>query len=408
MSFLWSKKEKGEKNEDPRRKDFRRLVSSLPRWPRKQFENGIPCFYYTYLIRLKSLEMGYLKYPDLVNKYFRLCRPIRCEGNFISISGKYAYYLEELFLRKLGLKSDRDYFFETSSIYFPDYKYNHNLSEEELDREARSRWEGSLISFFFDFVKIQRNYIVIRPKPNLDAILDNDELYQEIYQEIVGNSRASIAEEARRRQAEDERRQWEEFRQKRAFSQIDFKDLTVCSTCGKIYGKVQVDNKIIYQDCDCHKYPAPPDSEKRNRYRLCHYCGLEVFEVWGRYYGGWRVLGCPKCKEDVDNFKKFFKIDDLYDSMPREIYRCIKPYLSYHYGALEEVWLKIVVRRNLALLRLFEDIPLDDYLFLAQKKLQWLRFLNFRDRILFYFHFLDVKNNPHSFFPIILPSILVY
>jgi hypothetical protein len=132
--------------------------------------------------------------------------------------------------------------------------------------------------------------------------------------------------------------------------------------------------------------------------------------VWGRYYGGRRVLGCPKCKEDINNFKKFFKIDDLDRSMPEKIYRCIKPYISYNYqnfGALEEGWLKIVVRRNLALLRLFEDIPLDDYLFLAQKKLQWLRFLNFRDRILFYFHFLDVKNNPHSFFPIILPLTLV-
>jgi len=403
MSFLWRKKEKEDKNEDPRIKDFWRLVHSLPRWPRKQFENGIPCFYITYLIRIKSLEKGFLKDPDLVIKYFRLYRPIRCEGNLISISGKYAYYLEELFLSKLGLTRDRDYFSVYSRSYFPDDDCVHNLSQEELDREARRSWKEDFLSYFFDFVKIQRNYIVIRPRPDLDDILDNDELYQE----IVGDYRASLAEEGRQQQQEDERKQWEEFRQQRPFSEIDFKDLIVCSTCGKIYGKVQVNDKIIYQDCNCHKYPPPPNAEKSNRYHLCHYCGLEVFQLWGKYYGT-LVRGCAKCREDVSNLRNIFKIDCLHHLMPRESYKLIEPHLSYQNRlALEEVWLKIVVRRNLALLRFFEDIPLDDYLFLAQQKLKWLQLYNFRDRILFYFHYLDVKSDPHSFFPIILPIILI-
>jgi|GEM_PF-3938957 len=407
MSFLWRKKEKEDKNEDPRIKDFWRLVHSLPRWPRKQFENGIPCFYDTCLIRIKRLEKGYLKDPDLVNRYFRLCRPIRCEGNLISISGKYASYLEELFLSKLGLTRDRDYFYVSSWICLPDDEDRHKLSPEELDQEARKSWEASFLSYLFDFVKIERNYIVIRPRPDMDAILDKDKLYQE----TVGDYRASIAEAWRQQQKEDEQKEWEEFRKQRSFPQIDFKDLTVCSTCGKIYGKVKVNDRIFYQDCDCGKYPAPPGGEKCNRYRLCHYCGLDVFELFGKYYGR-PILSCPKCREDVLNFKKFFNVDTFSSSsMPHEIYKLINPYLYYlgysNFLALEEVWLKLVVRRNLALLRFFEDIPLEDYLFLVQKRLKWIRFLNFRDRILFYFHYLDVKSDPRSFFPIILPIILI-
>jgi len=400
-------------NETWKKKEFRKLVYTC--LPHRLNQEGIQCTWYTWLVRLKSLERAYLKDPDLVKKYIDVCKPflVLSQGGFLirpDMGGTVVLYLDEHFFAKLGLKEYRDYFFVDGWYYHREYTtLSSKATPEELEEKARNLWENDLLSIFFDYTEFEEGYIVIKLKPGMNQILDDEVKYKKLIDYYL----LERAEDALEWQRTKERQQWEEFWKKKIYSRdsniggwvadADFKGLTVCATCGLLYGRVRRHNHIYYQVCRCHKYNPPPHGYTSQEYSLCYFCGLDIIHYPQKIPADHppKLYACANCREYLKDFERLSKLMSV--SAECEFDERIRFYIktgNKFYDILRG-WLKIVVKRNLSLLGFLEDIPLEYYLFLLQEIIKVPPLPNFRDAIVFYFRFLAAKTND-SFLPILI------
>ena len=122
-------------------------------------------FFFTLIIRVKSLEKAYEEKPDLVEDLLTKGRFFLNEDGTISESDM-AYSFGgtvELLHDQLDLKKDRDFFILDGSTW---YLCLEGIRDEDLVEKFEELFPE--LSKYFDFVKVLRGNLVIRLKDGPD------------------------------------------------------------------------------------------------------------------------------------------------------------------------------------------------------------------------------------------------
>ncbi|HOE14865.1 MAG TPA: hypothetical protein PLL62_08570 [Candidatus Saccharicenans sp.] len=169
---------KNESRENRLGKSFAELINTImfddECYPEPELlEGGIRLTGTTVLIRLKSLERVYLKCPQRVEAYLKSNNFTRSRDGLLSTwphgGGRSEGY--GLFNSK-HLRPNRDYFVADGDCFL-------GYTEEEARKRFKEKF--GLNALFFDFVRLYLYTPVIKLKPGVEELLDDDQWYRKFY-----------------------------------------------------------------------------------------------------------------------------------------------------------------------------------------------------------------------------------
>jgi len=169
------------------RKSFAELINKIDFddecYPEPELmEGGTRLVHFTVLIRLKSLERVYLKYPKKVEAYLKSDNFTRSRDGLLSASSMGGGQGEDygLFSSNL-LRPNRDYFLADGSCFW-------GYTEDQARKNFKEIF--GLRAMFFDLVRIYMYNPVIKLKPGVEELLDDDEWFRKFHAQFYFSTRS--------------------------------------------------------------------------------------------------------------------------------------------------------------------------------------------------------------------------
>lgn len=178
---------KNESRENRLGKSFAELINTImfddECYPEPELlEGGTRLTGTTVLIRLKSLERVYLKCPERVEAFLKSNNFTRSRDGLLSScphgGGRSEGY--GLFNSK-HLRPNRDYFIADGDCFF-------GYSEEETRKSFKEKF--GLYAMFFDFVRLYWHNPVIKLKPGVEELLDDDQWFRKFHAQFYFSPRS--------------------------------------------------------------------------------------------------------------------------------------------------------------------------------------------------------------------------
>jgi hypothetical protein len=178
---------KNESRENSLRKSFAELINTImfddECYPEPELlEGGTRLTGTTVPIRLKSLERAYLKYPQKVEAYLKSNNFTRSRDGLLSTcpwgGGRSEGY--GLFNSKL-LRPNRDYFVADGDCFM-------GYTEEKARKNFKELFGWNAL--FFDFVRLYLYKPVIKLKPGVEELLDDDKWFRKFHAQFYFSDRS--------------------------------------------------------------------------------------------------------------------------------------------------------------------------------------------------------------------------